>query len=134
MTRMHCELVAALALLALNAPAAMALDNARLNRQLMRLDPQTRLEQTCDTEVMRQINREHRDFNVDKVIAYTFKDPATVKNALKAPGAVLRSHGDWYRLSFKCETGPRHLDAHKMQYRIGAKIPRSEWREHDLYD
>jgi hypothetical protein len=134
LTRTHCELVAAMALMTLDASAAMALDDARLNRQLMRLDPQTRLEQTCDTEVMRQINREHRDFNVDKVIAYTFRDPVSVKNALSAPGAVLRSDGDWYRLSFRCETGPRHLDAHAMEYSIGAKVPRSDWREHDLYD
>lgn len=53
----------------------MALDDARLNRQLMRLDMETRLEKTCDTEVMQQINREHKELSVDKVIAYTFDSP-----------------------------------------------------------
>lgn len=67
------ELIAVLAIGALAPSTAIALDDARLNRQLMRLDMETRLEQTCDTEVMQQINREHREFSVDKVIAYTFK-------------------------------------------------------------
>jgi hypothetical protein len=130
----RCELVAALAIWALGAPAAMALDDARLNRQLLRLDLETRLEQTCDMEIMHRINREHKKFNVDKVIAYTFKNPISAKNVITAPGAVLRSRGDWYRLQFKCVTGPRHLNAHSMQYRIGSKIPRSRWHEYDLYD
>ncbi len=134
MTCTHREFTAALAIWALGATATMALDDPRLNKQLLKLDPETRLEQTCDTEVMEQINRENKDFNVDKVIAYTFKDPVSAPDALTAPGAVLRSDGDWYRLQFKCRTGPRHLHARALEYRIGAKIPKSQWSEHELYD
>ncbi|PWW02277.1 uncharacterized protein DUF930 [Hoeflea marina] len=99
----------------------------------LKLDPATRLEQTCDTEVMRLINREET-FNVDKVIAYTFDDTIVRRNAIKAPGAVFRSRGDWYRLSFDCVTGPQHLNARALDYKIGAKIPRSSWQDYYLYD
>ena len=81
-----------LAAVATGSPTTMVVDKG-LYGQLLRLDPQTRLEQTCDTEILRQINRE-KAFNVDKVIAYTFGDPIIRDNRIKAPGAVLRSDGE----------------------------------------
>ncbi len=114
--------------------AANALNDDRLNGQLMKLDPETRLEQTCDTEVMFRINREHPKFRVDKVIAYSFGDTVSSGNSFKAPGAVLRSRGQWYRLKYVCMTGPRHLDAHELNYEIGPVVPRSKWQKHYLYD
>lgn len=113
---------------------AEALQDERLNGQLMKLDPETRLEQTCDTEVMFRINRENRKFSVDKVIAYAFGDTISDENSFVAPGAVLRSRGEWYRLSYTCTTGPRHLDAHKLKYQIGPVVPCSKWQKHFLYD
>ncbi|MCK8779867.1 DUF930 domain-containing protein [Rhizobium sp. NTR19] len=120
--------------IACSEQAATALTDDKLNGQLLKLDPATRLEQTCDTEVMMRINEENKDFKVDKVIAYSLSEPTVSDNLIKAPGAVLRSHGNWYRLSFLCETGPRHLDAHKLQYQIGPVIPREEWTQYYLYD
>lgn len=113
--------------------SAYGLDNS-LKQQLMGLDPQTRLEQTCDLETMFRISRENKSYQADKVIAYTFK-PATVKgNSVNAPGAVFRSRENWYHLSYQCETGPRHLDVKSLKYKIGAKIPHSDWAQHDLYN
>ncbi|TWF47764.1 DUF930 domain-containing protein [Neorhizobium alkalisoli] len=131
--RLLAGLIAAIGL-ASSMTAANALDNDRLNSQLMKLDPETRLEQTCDTEVMFRINREHPKFRVDKVIAYAYGDTASSGNSFSAPGAVLRSRGQWYRLKYICKTGPRHLDAHQLEYEIGPVIPRSKWRKHYLYD
>ncbi|SFB55732.1 protein of unknown function [Rhizobium sp. NFR07] len=132
-TRLLASMVAALGFVSWTT-AANALNDDRLNGQLMKLDPETRLEQTCDTEVMFRINREHPQFRVDKVIAYAFGDTASSENLFKAPGAVLRSRGKWYRLKYICMTGPRHLDAHKLKYEIGPVVPRSDWKAHYLYD
>ena len=120
--------------LAAQAWPANALHDESLNRQLLKLAPATRLEQTCDTEVMRRINKADNPFSVDKVIAYTFADPVIGRNEITADGAAFRSRRDWYRLSYHCETDPRHLDARELDYRIGAKIPRKLWRELSLYD
>lgn len=120
--------------LVLSASVAFALSDDKLNGQLMKLDPLTRLEQTCDTEVMLQINRDIEKLSVDKVIAYSFSDPVVGENSIKAPGAAFRSRGKWYHLSFDCRTGPRHLDAHRLDYKIGPMVPRSEWQQYYLYD
>lgn len=132
-TRWHVALIAAIGF-ATSTTAASALNDDRLNGQLMKLDPETRLEQTCDTEVMFRINRDNPKFSVDKVIAYAYGDTASNGNLFKAPGAVLRSCGQWYRLNYVCMTGPRHLDAHELKYDIGPVIPRSKWQKHYLYD
>ena len=134
MRSIHKQLIALAIIAPCAASGAMALNDERLNRQLLKLDPQTRLEQTCDTEVMLRINRDRNSFKVDKVIAYAIKDPVVRKYSIKAPGAVFRSRGDWYRLSFDCTTGPRRLDAQSLHYEIGSKIPKSDWRKLNLYD
>lgn len=83
---------------------------------------------------MAALTRDERTVVADKVIAYTFDDPVVRHNAIKADGAVFRSKGEWYRLSYFCRTGPRHLYAHELSYRIGGKVPREEWRKWYLYD
>jgi hypothetical protein len=74
-----------LALILATASPAWALDSERLNRELLKLDPVTRLEQACDTEVMLRINKENRDYSVDKVIAYTFTNPGTTSPSTARP-------------------------------------------------
>ena len=71
---------------------ASAMDQS-LVRQFEKLDPQTRLEQRCDTEAMERINADKSTFKPDKVIAYTFAEPIVKEDKMKAPGAVFRSQG-----------------------------------------
>ncbi len=118
----------------LSSSSVLALDDGRLKGQLMKLDPQTRLEQTCDAEVLLRINRDRTSLNVEKVVAYTFEEPVVGENSIAAHGAAFRSGGNWYHLAYDCVTGPRHLDAHELHYEIGAKIPKSDWAKYDLYD
>lgn len=85
-------------------------------------------------EAMARIAAEQEGYRPDKVIAYTFADPVETGNLVKAPGAVFRSDGDWYRLKFKCETGARGLKIHSFQYKVGDKVPRDQWERYYLYD
>ncbi|WP_436252068.1 DUF930 domain-containing protein [Neorhizobium sp. LjRoot104] len=124
--------LAALALL--SALPAHALD-ARIVRQLDALAPDERREQRCDIEAMDRIKQDNKgEFKPDKVIAYTFGDPIEAGNAIRAPGAVFRSAGDWYRLRYKCETGDEGLKVMSFDYKIGSKIPREEWEKYYLYE
>lgn len=116
---------------AIAAPAA-AMDQS-LVRQFEKLDPQTRLEQRCDTEAMWKISADQTSFKPDKVIAYTFADPIVDADNLKAPGAVFRSKGEWYKLKYKCSTGPDHIQILSFNYKIGDLIPHDEWDAHYLY-
>ena len=121
-----------MALVLLSASAAHPLD-ARITRQLNALDPDERREQRCDMEAMARIRAEG-EFRPDKVIAYTFSYPVEDGNKLKAPGAVFRSAGDWYRLKFKCETGDTGLKILSFDYTIGSKVARDLWDKYYLYD
>ncbi len=121
-----------MALVLLSASAAHALD-ARVTRQLNALDPDERREQRCDMEAMDQI-RKTGEFRPDKVIAYTFSDTVEDGNRLKAPGAVFRSAGDWYRLKFRCETADTGLKVLSFDYTIGSKVARDLWDKYYLYD
>jgi hypothetical protein len=124
--------VAAL-LLAILPSQGHAVD-AKIKAQLLKLDPRTRLEQACDAEAMIRIRTEAASFRPDKVIAYTFRDPTYGKDSIAAPGAVFRSGGEWYHLSFKCQTGPKHVHVRKLDYEIGGKISHSKWTKYFLYD
>lgn len=123
--------LAALVLPAFAVPAA-ALDS-RLRDGLLKLDPQTRLEQRCDAEVLERITRENHGFAADRVVAYTFASPQVARDSIRSGGAAFRSKGEWYRLKFMCETAPDHMHVLSLRYRIGDRIPKDDWPKYDLY-
>ena len=122
----------AIASLTLAFPAS-AMDDA-LRAGLMKLDPQTRLEQRCDAEVLDRITHDDRKFKADRVVAYAFATPEMSADAIRSPGAAFRSKGQWYRLKFKCQTGPDHMEVLQLRYRIGDEIPEADWVKYNLYD
>lgn len=131
---MTVRLLSLLVILSISTPAlALALEE-NIIRQLERLTPEERLEQRCDMEAMERIRREHDGMRPDKVIAYTFSDPQVGEMSFKAPGAVFRSGGDWYRLKFKCETGPKNLTIKSFSYKIGEMVSREDWQRYYLYN
>jgi len=107
--------------------------DAAIKKQLEKLDPAERLEQSCDTEAMKRIAAD-KEYHPDKVIAYTFSDPAMTDDTVKAPGAVFRSQGEWYHLNYSCVTGPERIDVKSLSFQIGEKVPRDDWKKHYLYD
>ncbi len=131
MKRQATGLVTALCTLALAAPA-FAID-ARIRGQLEKLTPEERLEQRCDMEAMDRIGGTD-GFRPDKVIAYAFGDPKLDGTTFKTKGAVFRSKGEWYRLSYKCEASADRLEVNAFKYKIGDQVPHEDWAAHYLYD
>ena len=125
--------LALVALAVLVAAPAHAIDN-RIARQLKALAPDERREQRCDIEAMNRIAKEEKGFRPDKVIAYTFADPVEKGDLVKAPGAVFRSRGDWYRLKYRCETADHGLAIQSFKFKVGAMVPREDWEKYYLYD
>ena len=125
-------LLAALSSLAVTMPA-LAID-ANVLRQLNALAPEERLEQRCDIEAMERIAKEQKGMKPDKVIAYAFGDPDVASDSIKASGAVFRSGGEWYRLRYKCQITPASLGIRDFDYKVGDKVPESQWAKHYLYD
>ncbi len=112
---------------------AHAMD-AALRAGLLKLDPQTRLEQRCDAEVLDRISHDDHKYKADRVVAYAFATPVMEADAIRSPGAAFRSKGQWYRLKFKCETAPDHMEVLQFRYRIGDEIPEADWAKYNLYD
>ena len=112
---------------------AHALDSS-IVQQLDRLTPEERREQRCDIEAMNRISKDENAFKPDKVIAYTFADTVENGTSIKAPGAVFRSRGEWYRLKFKCQTAEDGIKILSFDYKVGTKVPREKWQEYYLYE
>jgi hypothetical protein len=128
---MKTILLSALGVLVITA-SAHAMDS-RLRAGLLKLDPQTRLEQRCDAEVLDRITHDNRQYDADRVVAYAFAKPVMGDNAIKTKGAAFRSKGQWYHLKYKCQTAPDHMDVVQFRYKIGPEIPKDEWTKYNLY-
>jgi hypothetical protein len=112
--------------------SAYAMDS-HLRAGLLKLDPQTRLEQRCDAEILDRITSDDHQYRADHVVAYTFANPETKGDMIRSSGAVFRSKGEWYRLKFKCVTTPDHMDVVQLKYRIGNMVPKDDWTRYNLY-
>ncbi|MGG7517205.1 DUF930 domain-containing protein [Allorhizobium undicola] len=115
------------------ASSAFALD-AATTRQLKALSPSERLEQRCDMEAMNRINKDRHGIEPDKVIAYTFGKTMGDGAHLRAPGAVVRSKGQWYRLKYDCVTSNGSLDVKSFNYQLGDVVPKESWKKYYLYE
>jgi hypothetical protein len=100
--------------------------------QLMRLSPEARLEQRCNGRATGLLAREHKLKAPDEVLAYAFADTSAKGAYLDAPGAAIRDRGEWYRLSYKCQATPDGLNIVTFEYKLGAKVPRTDWAKHNL--
>ena len=130
------RLVLTLALVAIALPAAALSpkERALVNKELLKLTPETRAEQRCDEHASGIVGREHKGFKPDRTVAYAFADVKVKGMAVEAPGAALRSNGEWYRLTFHCRTSPDGLSIESFDYTLGDKVPRAQWRDHSLFD
>jgi hypothetical protein len=115
------------------ATPSLAVD-ANILRQLNRLSPQERIEQRCDIEAMEQVTKGSGDYNVDRVVSYTFGAPDVGEAEVKAPGAVFRSRSQWYRLSYNCSVNAETLAVKDFDFKVGDQVPKDDWARYYLYD
>jgi uncharacterized protein DUF930 len=108
----------------------LALDE-RLMSNLRKLDPDLRLEQICDLEVMNQLGQ--RGFAADRAKSNVSSPPDHAGDVLTANGGAVRAKGKWYRLSFVCKATSDHLHVKSFRYQVGNEIPKSEWSSLDLW-
>lgn len=122
----------ALAGAGLALPGVCAAD-ARLEASLLRLEPETRLEQVCDIAVMQRIRGDASPYRPDKVLAGARAEPRLVGDTLDSVGGAFRSGGQWYKLTFECQATPDRMRVLSLSYSIGAQIPESDWEDFGLY-
>lgn len=111
---------------------AQALDGP-IKAGLLKLDPETRLEQRCDMEVLDRIAKDDNHFHPDRVVAYATQEPKMEGDEIRTKGGAFRSGGEWYHVAYKCLTAPDHMEVLSLRYQIGGRIPQDEWEQYNLY-
>lgn len=111
--------------------AADAVD-ARMARTLMKVDPDTRLEQVCDIEAMHRVGK-GTSLKPDRAKSYISTPPIHSGDTMTAPGAAFRSKGKWYSLSFECTGTSDHLRVVSFAFKVGVPIPRARWADLGLW-
>ncbi len=81
-----------------------------------------RFEQLCDVEAMEQIARGQLQFKPQRAVAYATADAKVTGNVMIAEGAAFLSEGNWYRLSFRCETTPDRSKVVSFDFATGGPI------------
>ncbi|MBN9062542.1 MAG: DUF930 domain-containing protein [Rhizobiales bacterium] len=99
---------------------------------MMRLDPDTRFEQRCNGEAIEVLHRQEKGFAPNEVVAYAFGKSEIRGGQVLAPHAAIRSHGEWYHLSYACRPTADGLAVESFHYTLGAEVPHSEWDDHYL--
>lgn len=119
--------------IAISAGPVLARPNRKSAQdQLMKLDPQARYEQRCNSRAAGAVSREHKGFNPDEVVAYAFADSKLQGTVVTAPDGALRSRGKWYHVSYVCKVSADGLNVEQFSYKLGEEVPRAEWDKHYL--
>jgi hypothetical protein len=111
--------------------SAKAVDD-RMARTLMRVEPDTRLEQVCDIEAMLWVGRTTK-LKPDRAKSDISAHPIHMGDTMKAPGAAFRSKGLWYALSFECTGTADHLGVLSFSFKVGKPIPKNLWADLGLW-
>lgn len=120
----------ALAALAIAAPPAAA--TSRIDRELMKLAPVTRMLQVCDLGVMNAIAKSSRRMP-DRASVSALSEPRIDDNSISGDGGAFRSRGQWYRFTYECAVTPDHMRVKSLTYKTGSLIPESDWPKYGLY-
>jgi len=122
------------ALLALAAaPVPTFAGDSRTDAALKKLDPDTRLAEACNLAAMDRIVKDRNAFRPEHVAVDQISPPQRSGDTLEGSGGAFRSGGDWYRLSFKCTASHDHMRVLSFSYKVGQKVPKSQWSSFNLY-
>ena len=125
--------VLAAVMAALIRPVAASPSDDRFAASLLKLDPETRLDQICDYEAMKRIDDDSNRYQPDRAKTDVVSSPQHVGNTVKGTGGAFRSKGKWYSFSFACTGSPDHLKVLSFTYKIGQLIPESKWASYGLW-
>lgn len=116
----------------LSAPAPLYAQTP-MEAALKKLDPTSRMMQVCDISGLATFARDKTLVRVDRVRVDAISPPRIDHALVAGNGGALRSGGDWFGFSFSCTIGADGLKATSFTYKVGQKIPKDQWEEHNLW-
>ncbi|WP_188610627.1 DUF930 domain-containing protein [Chelatococcus reniformis] len=112
---------------------AQAAAESHLDHVLKRLEPDSRFNQVCDMAAMAAIGKSEAGLRPDRAMLDAAGPVKRVGDTATGEGAVIRSKGHWYGLSFVCETTPDRMRVRSFDYKLLGEIPQSKWEELGLW-
>lgn len=129
MTKLLIALMMVLPMTILPARAA----KSRIDAGLIRLDPDTRLEQVCDLYAMNRIAKDSNPYHPDRAKSDVVTPPQHAGDTMTGTGGAFRSGGHWYQYAFTCKASPDHMKVLSFSYKLGEMIPESKWASYGLW-
>jgi hypothetical protein len=114
------------------APFACSAD-PRTDAALKQVDPETRLTEACNLAALDRIASDPSSYRPEHVSVDQFSAPSRKGDTLQGSGGAFRSGGNWYHLGFKCTASPDHMKVLSFTYKVGEKVPKSQWSSFNLY-
>lgn len=103
------------------------LSDPRVKEALGKLPPKRRVVQMCSIEMLEQIRRNVPGAAPD-IIAPTAATNEKIDNQLMdVTEAAYHSRGQWYDISYHCETDAKTATITSFRFNIGGAIPKSDW-------
>lgn len=104
--------------------------DAKAALPLMKSDE--RMLQLCSIEALEQVASLGDDYTPDLIVSYAMDDVRLKGDTARAPGAAVRSRGQWYNLRFECQVTPDLEHVAAFAFKLGDEIPEAEWESHNL--
>jgi hypothetical protein len=125
--------VAAIVALTVSLSAVPAVALTKMERSLMKLDPEERAHQACVAKGLDTVRRDKRLAHADRLMPDVFRRAQFADGMVKAKGAAVRSDQHWYALSFECAVTEDQLKATSFTFQLGDEIPPDTWDEVGLW-
>jgi hypothetical protein len=126
-------LLPVIACLAYSFPLSAEAMDARLQRSLLLLDPDTRVIQVCDIAALAAVSRDASFRRVDKVMIDALSTPKGTATRLTGDGGALRQKDEWFKFSYVCTVNQGALEASAFNFKIAGAIPKSDWKTLGLW-
>lgn len=104
------------------------LSDPRVKEALGKLPPKRRVVQMCSIEMLEQIRRNAPGAVPDMLASSTGITQEHIDSQLmEVSDAIYRSRGDWFFVSYHCETDAKTTKITSFQFDIKGAVPKSQW-------
>ena len=104
----------------------------RAREDLRRMGTEERVVQLCDLEALEQIHTWNAAYRPETVLAHALGEVRVSGRTVAADGGAFAAGGRWYGVAFRCEASVDLERVVAFAFRVGAEIPKREWRRYDL--
>ncbi|HEU0159466.1 MAG TPA: DUF930 domain-containing protein [Hyphomicrobiaceae bacterium] len=113
--------------------AGTAAAQTSLDKRMQALEPHTRMIQLCNLSGLETFAKDKSVPKVDRVRIDALAAPTVESNVARGAGGAVRTKGQWYKFSYRCQFTPDRMRATHFSYVLEREIPRAQWEKFNLF-